>query len=61
MYTIAQVRCPDVSREIIIRVAAPASDICKQVELAITRHTEINVALIRIDPDGRRHCGEVGS
>src|SRR5678815_3939124 len=61
MYAITRVRCPDVSREITIRVAAPASDIGKQVETAIARHTEINVALVGIDPDGSRDCGEVGA
>jgi len=60
MYTIARVRSPDVAREIAIRVASPASDIGRQVELAIARHTEIDVALVRIDPDGRSDCGKIG-
>jgi len=61
MYTIARVRSPDVAREIAIRVASPASDIGRQVELAIARHPEIDVAFVRIDPDGRRDCGKVSA
>ena len=38
MCTIAEIRCPDISCEIVIRVAASASQVGRQIETAVARH-----------------------
>src|ERR1019366_1185500 len=61
MDTIAQVRSPDIACEIVIRIAAAASQIGVQIEAAVAGHPQIDTALVSVDANGRRDRGELGS
>src|SRR4029077_2327673 len=60
MGAVARIRCADIASEVAIRVAAMASQVGVQIETALARHSQVDAALVGVDPHGRRHGGEIG-